>query len=80
MKQADLYGPFWIVATLCVSFSLFGNISRYLFNIHSDVAFRVQLIHKAIVILYGFWLIVPLSLSLAGRGLGFALDPVEVIL
>ena len=69
-KRPDLYGPFWIIATLCVSLSFFGNVSGYLYGMHSEVVFKTGLIRKAIVILYGYAVGVPLSLSLLGKALG----------
>lgn len=78
-EKPDLYGPLWIVATLAVAFSLFGNIARYLFNFNLTIPFRIDLIHKGLVLLYAYAIGAPLILSAVGRGLRFVLDPIQVL-
>ena len=63
---------------MAVTFSLFGNIARYLANFHSDIPFKIDLIHKALVIFYAYLFGVPMVLSAVGKGLNFAINPIQV--
>ncbi|KAI9739265.1 MAG: hypothetical protein M1834_007478 [Cirrosporium novae-zelandiae] len=59
----DLYGPFWIAATVCIILFLTGTISQYLAKEHDEhFEYNFRLLSGAAGLIYGYTFILPIAL------------------
>ena len=64
-KKPDLYGPFWILATLVVVLTISGNLSRYLeIEDKSKFSYTFHIVPISISVLFGLAIGLPLGLRL----------------
>lgn len=64
-KKPDLYGPFWILATLVVILTISGNLSRYLeIEDKSKFSYTFHIVPISISVLFGLAIGLPLGLRL----------------
>lgn len=64
-KKPDLYGPFWILATLVVILTISGNLSRYLeTDDKTKFSYTFNIVPISISVLFGIVIGLPLGLRL----------------
>lgn len=64
-KKPDLYGPFWILATLVVILTISGNLSRYLeTEDKKDFSYTFHIVPISISLLFGIVIGLPLGLRM----------------
>ena len=64
-QKPDLYGPFWILATLVVILTISGNLARYFeTEDKSKFEYSFKIVPIAISALFGIVLALPMGLRL----------------
>jgi hypothetical protein len=69
-EKPDLYGPFWILTTLVVVFSISGNLARYETMGEENFTYNFKIIPKAFATLFIAAALIPFGITMAVKFLG----------
>lgn len=69
-EKPDLYGPFWILSTLVVVFTISGNLARYESMGEENFTINLKIVPKAFGILFAAASLVPFGITMAVKFLG----------
>jgi hypothetical protein len=68
--HADLYGPFWIYATLIFALAAAGNVTGYLQAAPGQFTYHFNFIPTAATLVYGVAFLIPVILSIIMKMFG----------